>query len=266
MGSLLFLLVGFGSLIVAFILEGGELGALLVGTAALIVFGGTIGALGISFPVKELKRIVPVFMAAFKEPKGKVIEQIFFFIDISSLARKEGILALERIVNSEEGLDTMTKNGLQLVADGVEHDLIRDILELYAEKLNERHREGYEMFEAAGGFAPTMGIIGTVMGLVHVLSNLADPAHLGPAIASAFIATLYGISSANLFWLPIGAKLKALNRGELNQKQITIEAILLVEKGVSPKIVEEKLKAFLDAEDRERFEYFGKPKGEEKAA
>ena len=122
------------------------------------------------------------------------------------------------------------------------------------------------MFEAAGGFAPTMGIIGTVMGLVHVLSNLADPAHLGPAIASAFIATLYGISSANLFWLPIGAKLKALNRGELNQKQITIEAILLVEKGVSPKIVEEKLKAFLDAEDRERFEYFGKPKGEEKAA
>jgi len=261
----LFLVLGFGSLILAYALEGGQLGGLLVDTAAMIVFGGTIGALGVAFPIKEVKRIHKVLKVAFTESHVKVIEQIFFFIDISSLARKEGILALERIINSEEGLDTMTKTGLQLVADGVEHELIRDILELYVEKLNERHKEGFEMFESAGGFAPTMGIIGTVMGLVHVLSNLSDPGSLGPAISVAFIATLYGVSSANLFWLPIANRLKAINRHELNQKQITIEAILLVEKGVSPKIVEEKLKAFLDADELERFDYFGKPKGEEKA-
>jgi chemotaxis protein MotA len=265
-GTLLFLVLGFGSLILAYVIEGGHLGGLLVGTAAIIVFGGTFGALGVSFPMKDIKRLLSVLKVAFSESKGKVIEQIFFFIDISSLARKEGILALERIINSEEGLDAMTKTGLQLVADGVEHELIRDILDLYVEKLNERHKEGIEMFEAAGGFAPTMGIVGTVMGLVHVLSNLSDPGSLGPSISVAFIATLYGIASANLFWLPIGTKLKALNKIELNQKQITIEAILLVEKGVSPKIVEEKLKAFLDAEAMERFDYFGKPKGEEKAA
>ena len=264
MATILFLVLGFGSLILAYALEGGRLGALVQETAALIVFGGTFAAVGVAFPMKDVKRIFKVFMVAYKVPKGKVIEQIFFFIDISSLARKEGILALERIINSEEGLDTMTKTGLQLVADGVEHELIKDILELYVEKLNERHKEGYEMFEGAGGYAPTMGIIGTVMGLVHVLSNLSDPGSLGPAISVAFIATLYGVASANLLWLPIGSKLKALNKIELNQKQIVIEAILLVEKGVSPKIVEEKLKAFLDADELERFEYFGKPKGEAK--
>lgn len=264
MGTLLFLIMGFGSLILAYVLEGGHLAGLLIETAAIIVFGGTFGALGVSFPLKDIKRLPKVFRIAFTESNKKVIEQIFFFIDISSLARKEGILALERIINSEEGLDTMTKTGLQLVADGVEHELIRDILELYIEKLDERHKEGYEMFEAAGGFSPTMGIIGTVMGLVHVLSNLSDPGNLGPAISVAFIATLYGVGAANLFWLPIATKLKAINKIELNQKQITIEAIMLVEKGVSPKIVEEKLKSFLDTEELERFDYFGKPKGEEK--
>ncbi|HUJ74948.1 MAG TPA: MotA/TolQ/ExbB proton channel family protein [bacterium] len=264
MATTLFLILGIGSLIVAFVLEGGHLGGLVEPTAAMIVFGGTFGALGVSFPVKDFKRLFGVARVAFGETRKKLIEQIFFFIDISSLARKEGILALERIINSEESLDQMTRTGLQLVADGVEHDLIRDILELYIEKMEERHKVGFGMFEAAGGFAPTMGIIGTVMGLVHVLSSLADAASLGPKIAVAFIATLYGVASANLVWLPIASKLKQLNAMELNEKQIVIEAILLVEKGVSPKIVEEKLKAFLDKDDLERFEYFGKPKGEEK--
>lgn len=260
MSTLLFLTVGFGMMIAAFLLEGGHLTGLMVDTAAMIVFGGTVGAVGVSFPISDVKRFGSVMKVAFAEKPKKLTDSIFFFIDIASLARKEGILALEKIINTEEDLDNMTKAGLQLVADGVEHELIRDILELYVEKRSERHKAGFAMFESAGGFAPTMGIIGTVMGLVHVLSNLSDPGSLGPAIAVAFVATLYGVASANLIWLPIASKLKVLNQIEQNQGQVVVEAILLIEKGVSPKIVEEKLKAFLDPDELEKFDNIGRPK------
>lgn len=260
MGTLLFMILGIGSLVLAFVLEGGHLSGLVGPTAAMIVFGGTIGAVGVSFPASDLRRFFAVAKVAFSEKPKKLTDSIFFFIDIASLARKEGILALEKIINTEEDLDTMTKAGLQLVADGVEHELIRDILDLYVEKRSERHKAGYAMFESAGGYAPTMGIIGTVMGLVHVLSSLSDPGSLGPAIALAFVATLYGVSSANLIWLPIGSKLKVLNQIEMNQGQVVVEAILLIEKGVSPKIVEEKLKAFLDPDELEKFDNIGRPK------
>jgi chemotaxis protein MotA len=258
--TLLFLILGFGSLILAYVLEGGALIGLLGETPAMIVFGGTLGALGVSFPTNDVKRLFSVMKVAFAEKPRKLTDSIFFFIDIASLARKEGILALEKIINTEEDLDNMTKAGLQLVADGVEHELIRDILELYVEKRSERHKVGVAMFEAAGGFSPTMGIIGTVLGLIFVLSNLAETSTLGPKIAVAFIATLYGVGFANLFWLPIGNKLKVLNAIETNQGQVVVEAILLIEKGVSPKIVEEKLKAFLDPVELEKFDNIGRPK------
>lgn len=260
MGTILFLLLAFGSLVSAYLIEGGNIMGLLGETPAMIVFGGTIGALGVAFPGSDMRRIFKVLKVAFNAKPKKLTDNIFFFIDIASLARKEGILALEKIINTEEDLDNMTKAGLQLVADGVEHELIRDILELYVDKRSERHKIGVAMFETAGGLAPTMGIIGTVMGLIFVLSNLSDPSTLGPKIAVAFIATLYGVSTANLFWLPIGNKLKVLNQIEMNQGQVVLEAILLIEKGVSPKIVEEKLKAFLDPEELEKFDNIGRPK------
>jgi chemotaxis protein MotA len=233
---------------------------LLIDTAAIIVFGGTFGALGVAFPMADLRRFLSVMKVAFSERSHKLTDSIFFFIDIASLARKEGILALEKIINTEEDLDHMTKAGLQLVADGVEHELIADILETYIEKRSERHKVGIALFEAGGGFAPTMGIIGTVLGLVHVLSNLSDPGSLGPAISVAFIATLYGVGSANIFWLPIANKLKMMNQMEMVQGQIVMQAILLIEKGVSPKIVEEKLKAFLDPDELTKFDSIGRPK------
>jgi len=258
--TLLFLIIGLSSLVGGFLWEGGHLTALLQKTAALIVLGGTTGAVGLAFPMSQFRRFIAVARVAFTERSHKLTDSIFFFIDIASLARKEGILALEKIINTEENLDHMTKAGLQLVADGVEHELIEDILETYIEKRSERHKEGIAMFESAGGFAPTMGIIGTVMGLVHVLGNLSDPGSLGPAISVAFIATLYGVGSANVIFLPMGNRLKMMNQVEMVQGQIVMQAILLIEKGVSPKIVEEKLKAFLDPTELSKFDSIGRPK------
>lgn len=263
MATIVFLLVGILSLIFAFVLEGGEVGGLLVGTAAMIVFGGTLGAVGVSFPWREVKRLPSVIRMAFKDHKTRPTDVILYFVDVANIARKQGILALENLTKTQEDLNPLTKVGLQLVADGTEPQLIKDILELYVDNRSERHRDGFAMLESAGGYAPTMGIIGTVMGLVHVLSNLSDPGSLGPAIAVAFIATLYGVSSANLVWLPLGARLKARDKLEMLEGTMIVEGVMLISQGVSPRIVEEKLQAYLDPEELEKFtELWEAPRGE----
>lgn len=246
MGTVLFLGIGFLSLVLAFVLEGGHLGGLVVGTAAMIVFGGTLGAVGVSFPMSTVKRFPAVFRIAFRNIPSRGLETILYLVDIAGTARRQGVLALESMTTGKESFSPLAAVGLRLVVDGVEPKIVREVMELYLESASERHRAGAAMFDAAGGFAPTMGILGTVMGLVHVLGNLSDPGKLGPAISVAFIATLYGVGSANLFWLPLAAKLKALNEQELQESQMLVEGIALIGEGVSPRIVEEKLQAFLD--------------------
>lgn len=252
--TILFIIISFGSLIAAFILEGGKMGGLLIGTAAMIVFGGTIGAVGVSFPTDILKRLPGMFKVFVKPQKYDMVGRINYFKEISFKVRKEGILSLESEINLNGNIDPFIKKGLQLVADGIENESVRSILELEAENTSERHREGIAMFEAAGGYAPTMGVIGTVMGLVNVLSNLSDPASLGPKIAVAFVATLYGVSSANLLWLPIAAKLKAFDNKELKDRSLIIDAIVLIQQGVNPNTLAEKLKGYLDKKEVLEFE------------
>jgi chemotaxis protein MotA len=253
MGAILFLIVGFGSLVVAYALEGGHLGALLVGTAAMIVFGGTMGAVGLSFPLQDVKRFPMVFAKAFSEHRANLTQRIAQFIDVAGIVRREGVLALDNYVRTNEELDPLAKTGLQLVVDGTEPEVVREVLDSYLESTAERHKGGIAMLESAGGFAPTMGIIGTVMGLVHVLGNLSDPGKLGPSIAVAFIATLYGVASANLLWLPIGAKLKALDKIETQEARMIVEGVLLIGHGANPRIVAEKLQAFLEPGELEEF-------------
>jgi chemotaxis protein MotA len=262
-GTILFLIIGLFSLIIAFALEGGELAGLLVGTAGIIVFGGTIGAVGVSFPWHDVKRFPAVLRMAFRDYHGGPTEVILYFVDVANIARKQGILALENLTKTQEDLNPLTRVGLQLVADGTEPQLIKEILETYVENRSERHRDGFSMLESAGGFAPTMGIIGTVMGLVHVLSNLSDPGKLGPSIAVAFIATLYGVASANLIWLPLGARLKARDKIEALEGTMITEGIMLIAQGVSPRIVEEKLQAYLDPAELQKFtQLWEAPRGE----
>lgn len=242
---IIFLIISFGSMVFAFILEGGHVAALLVGTAAIIVFGGTIGAVGVSFPIKSLKRVSGALKIAFTDQSKDKAELIKYFVQVSQKTRQNGLLSLEGDLGRND-MDPFIKKGLQGVVDGLEPSLIRNMLSLEVEMVNERHREAIAIFDAAGGYGPTMGIIGTVMGLVHVLGNLSDPDSLGPKIAVAFIATLYGVGSANLLWLPIASKLKALNRQELLEKELIIEAIISIQEGINPGTLGEKLGGFLD--------------------
>lgn len=249
LSSIIGIVVGFGMLLVAFVLEGGEIGALFAPTAAMIVFGGTIGAVMTSFTMSEIKQIPQLFKIMMTEKKYEVNELISILCGFAEKARREGLLSLERETANID--DEFLRQGIQLVVDGTDPALVRDILETQIDFTDQRHKTGADIFESAGGYSPTMGIIGTVMGLVHVLSNLSDPDKLGPSIAVAFIATLYGVAFANLLWLPMGHKLKLKSKQERFMREIALEGILSIQAGDNPSIVKEKLRAFLAAKERQ---------------
>ena len=249
--SIIFVIVSFASMIGAFILEGGSPGMLVAETAAIIVFGGTMGAVGLGSSPKKLKNIPAMLKLIFTAKEKDLVEIVSYFKKLSFKTRKEGLLSIEGEITDD--LDPFIKKGLQLVVDGVEPQTVKSILEFELESTYERHKENAAIFESAGGFAPTMGVIGTVMGLVQVLSNLSDPAVLGEKIAVAFIATLYGVGSANLLFLPMAARLKDLNNEEMKEKQLVIEAVLLMQEGANPNILAEKLKGFLDKKQIVKF-------------
>ncbi len=237
------IVLGLSALIAGILLEGGTLGAYVGLSAAVIIFGGTIGATVMSFPLSIVSNVPRLFIIAFTNQSYDIPQVIKQLVVFSERARREGILCLEsELVNVK---DEFLRYGLQLVIDGTDPELVRDTLQTKIAFAGERHHQGASIFEAAGGYAPTIGIIGTILGLINVLSNLADPSGLGESIALAFIATLYGVGSANLVWLPIGAKLKQKHKNEQIVKEIMLEGVLCLQSGDNPRIVEQKLKAFL---------------------
>ncbi|VBB08088.1 mota/tolq/exbb proton channel [Lucifera butyrica] len=248
LSTFLGLVFGIGALLVSVVIEGGSVTSLISIPAFVLVFGGTIGATAMGFTVDELKNVVTLLRIAFTNEKYDAARLINSLVLFAEKARREGLLALEEDVSGIQ--DKFLQKGMQLVIDGTDAELVRSIMETELTFMQERHHRGAGIFEAAGGFAPTMGIIGTVMGLVHVLGNLSDTATLGPAIATAFIATLYGVGSANLFFLPIAGKLKTHNAHQIFFYEVTLEGILSVQAGDNPRIVEEKLKAFLAPKQR----------------
>jgi len=249
LSSIIGLVLGFAMLLIAYVEEGGQLSALVQPTAAMIVFGGTIGAVMTSFTLNDLKQVGKLFQIVFKEKKYEVNELITILCSFAEKARREGLLSLERETANID--DEFLRQGIQLVVDGTDPALVRDILETQIEFTDQRHKIGADIFESAGGYSPTMGIIGTVLGLVMVLGNLTNPDELGPSIAVAFIATLYGVAFANLAWLPIGHKLKLKSKQERFMKEIALEGVLSIQAGDNPGIVREKLRAFLSATIRQ---------------
>ncbi|MGF7400295.1 flagellar motor protein [Thermoanaerobacterium thermosaccharolyticum] len=249
--TLLGIIVGFGSLIFAFVLEGGSVSSLIGLSAAIIVLGGTIGATMTSFSMKDILKLPKLIGKAFKEEGNKYLDIIKYFVYLSQKARSEGLLSLEQELQSDEikNYDPILKDCIELVIDGADIELIKTTMEnrIYIE--DKALKKEASMFEAAGGYSPTMGIIGTVMGLVHVLGNLSQPDKLGPSIAVAFIATLYGVSMANLVWLPIGEKLKNKAQIKKTEKEIILEGSLSLQAGENPKIVEKKLMTFVVEKD-----------------
>ena len=241
--TLLGVVVAFGSIILGYLLAHGSILALLKVTSALIVIGGTIGATMVSFPSKTLKKFPAVVKLAFSKKDFDLQHHITYFKEVSIKTRKDGLLSLESELTSD--LDPFIKKGLQMVVDGIEPSSVKSILNTKLEQLAGRHDDCIEMFSAAGGYAPTMGIVGTVTSLVIVLANLSDASAMGGEIASAFVATLYGLGTANLFWLPIASKLKEINKAEIVEKEMIIEAVLLIQEGINPNTLVSKLAGYL---------------------
>lgn len=260
MSSLISMVLGFVALIVAFVIEHGKPLKLLGISPAIIVFGGTFCAVIASFPMEKLKKVPKLLKVAFGNKKNDLPKLIYYFKEVSTKTRRNGLLSLESEISANGEVDPFIKKGLQMVVDGLEPQSVKSTLELQVEMMSERHHEGAEIFVAAGGLSPTLGIIGTVMGLINVLGSLggSESGNLGETIAPAFICTLYGLSFANLVALPIGSKLKALDADEVKEKMLIIEAVTLIQEGVNPNVIGEKLKSFLDGKQLAEYELIDK--------
>ena len=240
LSTILGIIAGFGALILGYILEKGTVSSLGGLSAAIIVFGGTAGAVLTSFPLSDLKHLPNWLKIAFTSQAFGTIEAYDTLVRFAEKARREGLLSLEQEL--ETVTDRFTRQGMQLVIDGTDPEITREILESNIAVLEKRHKVGVSVFEAAGGYSPTLGIIGTVMGLIMVLGNLSDPEALSRSIAAAFIATLYGVASANLLWLPIATKLKMKDKAEVSAMEMVLDGILSIQAGENPSILKEKLK------------------------
>ncbi|HTI45722.1 MAG TPA: flagellar motor protein [Casimicrobiaceae bacterium] len=225
------------------LLEGGNLGSLVQLAAFLIVIGGTLAAVMVQSPMS-------VFLEGVRLAKWVVVPPAFDADRIiaqvgqwASEARRDGMLALE---NQLPGVDDpYTRNGLQMLVDGFEPERIREALEVETVAWEERHRAAAKVWEAAGGYAPTVGILGAVLGLIHVMENLSDPNKLGGGIAVAFVATVYGVGSANLLFLPIAQKLKTLIARQVRRREIVADGLLGIANGENPKVIEGRLEGYL---------------------
>ena len=238
-------IIGFGAILGGNFLEGGHLGALLNLPAILIVLGGTLGASMLQTPFASLSRAMAITSWVFFPPSIQLNSGIKRVVEWSMTARKEGLLGLELV--AEEETNSFMKKGLELLVDGSEPEVIRDILEVELFVGEQRDINAAKFYEAMGGYSPTIGIIGAVLGLVHVMGNLADPAALGPGIAVAFIATIYGVGLANLLFLPIANKLKSVARDNVQFQEMVIEGIVSIAEGENPKSIELKLSGFSQA-------------------
>jgi chemotaxis protein MotA len=217
--------------------------AIINPSAMLIVLCGTLGATIAGADFNAIKAIPKLYMLAFNAPVHDLNAKVSELVGYAESARRDGLLALDEVTQSID--DQFTKKGLQLVVDGTDPDLVADILEAEVSAMKKRHAAMAQPFDKAGGYAPTMGIIGTVFGLIHVLAHLDAPATLGPSISSAFVATLIGVASANVIYLPIGTKLKGISGDEVHARKLVIEGILSIQAGDNPRVVQEKLITFV---------------------
>lgn len=241
--SILGVILGFAAIIGGNYLEGGSIAALINLPAAVIVIGGTFGAAMIQTPWVGMKLAISRLRWIFAPPRMAFQQGINKVSRWAIAARKEGLLGLESLSETES--DFFARKGLQLLVDGSEPDSIRNVMEVESLVLEQRDVDAARFYESMGGYAPTIGIIGAVMGLIQVMSNLSDPSKLGSGIAIAFVATIYGVGFANLLLLPVASKLKNLARSESRFRELLIEGIISIAEGENPRAIELKLNGFL---------------------
>ncbi len=241
--SILGVIIGFAALLGGNFLEGGSWASLANGPAAVIVIGGTLGAAMLQTPWLGMKRSLALFRWIFQPPLVPFKEGIDKVSRWATASRKEGLLGLETL--SETETDRFAKKGLQLLVDGSEPEAIRRVMESELILQEQRDGDAVKFYESMGGYAPTIGIIGAVMGLIDVMRNLADPEQLGAGIAVAFVATIYGVAFANLLLLPIANKLKMCINEQSQFRELMIEGIIAIAEGENPRAIEMKLNGYL---------------------
>jgi chemotaxis protein MotA len=236
-------LVALGMILMGNAIEGGHIGSIVGGPAAMIVIGGTIGAVIVQFPFSTLKGALAAAAGAMKKSKHEPAKMIEELVGYANRARKEGILALEKTAQSAS--DPFLAKALMMAVDGTDSNTLRDTMELAITQHEEHGEDGAKVFEAAGGYCPTIGIIGAVLGLIHVMSNLSDINAVGSGIAAAFVATIYGVAAANIVFLPMAGRIKLRVREETTMMSMVLTGVLAIQEGMNPKLVRERLTQFL---------------------
>ncbi len=255
--------LGLTAVLTGMILKGASLSYLNNPAAIMIIIVGTIASVCMAFPMNDLKKVGKLFKIIFT--KQKLIDRrelIALFMEWAMITRREGLLALESRV--EEVKDPFLRNGMRMIIDGNDQEFVRDVLLEDIAAMEERHRAGAQIFTQAGTYAPTLGVLGAVVGLVAALANLQDLEQLAHAVASAFIATLLGIFTGYVLWHPMANKLKRLSKNEAELKLMMVEGLLSIQSGVSTIAIQHKLSVFLTPTERERLNE--KEKGEAEIA
>ena len=248
LGTLLGIVSGFGLVIIAMSMGGGGLGAFINAPSIMIVCGGTMGAVLINYPISDVLRVIKVAKNAFFSEEIKTKKIMEMLIEMSKVSRREGILGLEKTLKDIK--DPFFVKGMTLMIDGIEPAKLSELLETEVEYIDERHRLGAEIFMTMGNFAPAMGMIGTLIGLVKMLMQMDDPSSIGPSMAVALITTFYGVILANLVFIPISGKLRTRSAKELAMKQLVMSGILSVQSGDNPRMLEQKLHSFVSPKER----------------
>lgn len=239
-------LIGVGGILTGHILEGGHFTSLLQFAAAVIVFGGTIGATVVANSSSDLRMAVQYLKAAFFKPNySQHIEVARQISESAQLVRKESVLSLEKRLPQFES-DFM-RNVFRFLIDGIDTATLKDVFETEIYLEESRKLQAAKVWADAGGYAPTIGILGAVLGLIHVMANLSDTSALGQGIAVAFVATIYGVGSANLFFLPLSNKIKRRVRDEIELKEMILEGALSIQSGLNPYIIDEKMRSYIGA-------------------
>ena len=241
--SLIGLIVGISAILIGQYLEGGTISTLINGPAMLIVLGGTLGAVMLQSPFATFMRSMRMSVWILVAPKNPMEQTIDKIVSWSNIARKEGLLGLENIEEQEKNL--FARKGLQLLIDGSEPESIRSILDVEIDTRERFDLQAAKIFESMGGYSPTIGIIGAVLGLIQVMGNLSDPSKLGSGIAVAFVATIYGVGAANLLFIPIANKLKTLVAEQVQYKDMIVEGMVSIAEGDNPRNIETKLLGYL---------------------
>ncbi len=248
LATLVGLALAFGAVVGSFILEGGHLDAIFLFPPMMIVIGGTLGATIVTTSVGTVKQVPNYLRLAFFGTSHHLADSIDTIVKLAEKARREGILGLDAHIR--EFKDPFFKKALQLVVDGTEVTAMREILQTEIAYTEERHKKGIAFFQKAGGFAPTLGILGTVLGLIHTLGNTSDASKMAASIAAAFIATLWGVGLANLFFLPVSDKLRMRHDEEMAHLELVLEGMVAIQSGENPRNIRTRLHAFVSPQHR----------------